>query len=213
VQTVQVTPVQVLDFYFGACLDDVAATRAFLDRWFTVDRAFDAEVDAHLGDAVRHALDGGYGEWVGEARPALALVILLDQLPRNIFRGTARAFAGDARAREVALHAFAQGHDDALSLTERIILHTPLEHAEDLALQERCVAGYEALHAAADPAWHPITSAALKAGHDHRAVVRRFGRFPHRNALLGRACTPEETAYLAENRSAWGQGAADLEQA
>ncbi|MGE0487154.1 MAG: DUF924 family protein [Gammaproteobacteria bacterium] len=208
----QVTPVQVLDFYFGTRLDDVAAARACLDRWFTFDRAFDAEVDARLGAAVRHALDGGFGEWRGEARSALALVVLLDQLPRNIFRGTARAFAGDARARAVALQAFEDGHDHALSLTERIILHMPLEHAEDLALQERCVAGYEALHAAADPAWHPITSAALKAGHDHRAVIRRFGRFPHRNVLLGRECTAEETAYLAENRSAWGQGAADLEK-
>ncbi|MCB1747303.1 MAG: DUF924 domain-containing protein [Gammaproteobacteria bacterium] len=209
----QVTPAQVLDFYFGTRLDDVAAMRACLDRWFTVDRAFDAAIDAQFGDAVRHALDGGYPEWVDEARPALALVVLLDQLPRNIFRGSGRAFAGDARARTVALQAFEQGHDQVLSLTERIILHMPLEHAEDLALQDRCVAGYEALHAAADPAWHPITSAALKAGYDHRAVIRRFGRFPHRNLLLGRACTAEETAYLAENRSAWGQGAADLEDA
>jgi uncharacterized protein (DUF924 family) len=95
---------------------------------------------------------------------------------------------------------------------EQVFLYLPLEHAEDLALQERCVAGQEALRAAATPDFVSLMDEVVAAGHGHREVIARFGRFPHRNALLGRPSTPEEVAWLAENRHGWGQGAADLER-
>ncbi|MEQ8663062.1 MAG: DUF924 family protein, partial [Gammaproteobacteria bacterium] len=98
-----------------------------------------------------------------------------------------------------------------LAPLEQVFFYMPLEHAEDIALQERCVAGYTALRAAATPDFESLMDEVLAAGHAHHAVVARFGRFPHRNAVLGRSSTAAERAWLAENRHGWGQGAADLE--
>lgn len=163
------------------------------ERWFDpdpmLDRTLEARYGAWIGDAAEGRLDG----WRATARGSLALVILLDQLPRNVWRGTPRAFAHDARAREVARAALAAGHDLALDRETRLFLYLPLEHSEDPADQERCVALVAAL---GDPEQldHAVR---------HRDVVARFGRFPHRNAALGRASTPEETAFLREPGSAF----------
>lgn len=203
------TPAEVLTFWFAAPVDEVTAMEARMKTLFTVDPMFDAKVRMHCGATVEQALAGELDAWSLDVRGLLALVILLDQMPRNIHRGTARAFAGDARACRHALSGLARGWDRELSIVERIFLHLPLEHAEDLALQARCVAGYEALHAAAPPAWRGLTAASLQAGRDHHAVIACFGRFPHRNAALGRDTTSAEAAWLAEHPHGWGQAPAD----
>ncbi|MEQ8234861.1 MAG: DUF924 family protein [Gammaproteobacteria bacterium] len=205
------TPAEVLDTWFAGDVGDASAMQARIAKLFTVDPAFDEELRGAYAPLVEQALAGALDDWIGECRSALALVILLDQLPRNLFRGSARAFAGDARAQRVALHAFAAGFDRALAPIEQVFFYMPFEHAEDMHLQERCVAGYEALRRSATPEFVTLMDEVVAAGHAHRAVVARFGRFPHRNDALGRASTVAERAWLAENRHGWGQGAADLE--
>jgi len=202
----------VLQTWFAGDVNDAAVMQVRMDKLFSVDPAFDEALRASFAPLVERALDGALDGWAAAARGALALIVLLDQLPRNLFRGSARAFAGDARARHIALQAFAVGHERLLAPVERVFLYLPLEHAEDLALQERCVAGQEALRAAARPDFAALMDQVVAAGHAHREIVARFGRFPHRNLLLGRPSTPEELAWLAENRHGWGQGAADLER-
>ncbi len=163
-------------------------------RWFKKDDAFDAEVKTNLGRAYRLAAMGALDTWKESAIGCLALVILLDQVPRNLFRGDARAFATDADARLVTRHALERGFDRALSQSERLFLYLPLEHSEDLGDQEDCCR----LTAALDeqPEWHDY---ALR----HRDVIARFGRFPHRNAILGRPSTREEEEFLTEPGSSF----------
>ena len=178
-------PADVLAFWF-------APGRA--DKWFERDEGFDAEVRETLGPLCRQALDGGLDHWGETARGTLALIILLDQVPRNLFRGEARAFAGDERALALAKRALARGLDQDLAVEERVFLYMPLEHCEALADQELCVALMSGLEG--DPKWLDY---ALR----HRDIIARFGRFPHRNALLGRASTPEEEAFLGEPGSSF----------
>ena len=161
-------------------------------RWFRRDEAFDAVLRARFGDLQRAAVEGGFEDWEGTARGALALVLLVDQLPRNLHRGAAAAFAGDARARAVADRALARGYDHEVGPDLAVFFIMPFEHAEDAAAQARAVALFEA-HVAAhgDPRRH------LRYARLHAALIARFGRFPHRNAALGRESTPEELAYLA----------------
>mgnify|MGYP003700538605 FL=1 len=207
-------PRAVRDFWFGdGALDDPAYVAARINVWFRTDFAFDAELRERFGALVEHARRGGCREWLADPQSAVALVIVLDQLPRNIYRGQATAFASDAAARDVARRVLDAGSAVAsLSLIERVFLYMPFEHAEDLALQDFCVAGYRALHAAAPPAFKASMISCVEAGEAHRDVIRRFGRFPHRNPIVGRESTPEELAW-AEGHHGWGQGAAVLMRA
>jgi uncharacterized protein (DUF924 family) len=175
----------ILDFWFG----DRSGERA---EWFRKDPAFDEAIRARFGAAVDAAIAGGYAAWTDTPRGTLALVILLDQFTRNIFRGTPRMFAGDARALALAQAAVAAGSDRALGAYERMFLYLPFEHAEDAAMQERSLALFGRLAEEAG------LRSQLEWAEKHAAVIRRFGRYPHRNASLGRASTPEETAFLAE---------------
>lgn len=161
-------------------------------RWWRKDPAFDAEVrDRFL--ALHDAVDRGECEdWLATSRGSLAYAIVLDQLSRNMFRGTARMFASDARAREAARRALDRGNDRALSTDERMFLFMPFMHSEDAADQDRCIA----LFASAVPDH-------LRFAEQHRAIIRRFGRFPHRNALLGRESTAEEQEFLQQPGSSF----------
>jgi len=156
------------------------------ERWFVRDAAFDAQcraqfIDAHLA-ASRRELDG----WMADADGALALVLLLDQIPRNIFRGNARSYATDPLARHHAAGAIDAGFDREVDPALRIFFYMPFEHSEELADQQRAVALTTAL---GDANFSRYAIA-------HRDVIARFGRFPHRNAALGRTNTPEEQAWL-----------------
>jgi uncharacterized protein (DUF924 family) len=169
--------------------------------WFGADPAFDAECRERFGVAVEAAAQGRHAEWAATARGRLALVILLDQMPRNIFRGSGRAFAYDEAARALVLEGLDRGDDGALSAVERGFFYLPLEHAEDAGLQALSVRCFTRLHEEAPAAERGMTASFLDYAERHRRVIERFGRFPHRNVLLGRESTPEERAFLASKEA------------
>jgi uncharacterized protein (DUF924 family) len=156
------------------------------DKWFKKDSTFDAEIMARFAETQRAAAAGALSAWADTAEGALALLILLDQFPRNMFRGEARAFATDAQARAAAESAIARGFDQAVPAAERMFFYLPFEHSESMADQERCIALMRATGDADLVKWAQL----------HADIIRRFGRFPHRNMVLGRATTPEEQAFL-----------------
>ena len=180
----------ILEFWFEG------DRTTFRPRWFRADAAFDAAIAGRFGGLLAPAGAGAFDAWATTPAGALALVILLDQFPRNLRRGSAAAFALDPRARAVARAAVLRDRLDlALTATERGFLYLPFAHAEAMPEQDLSVALFEGLRD--DP-----VSAAPGGGIDqawrHRTVIARFGRFPHRNAALGRRETPAETAYLAQ---------------
>ena len=196
----------VLDFWFGDCTEDPRRIESRIHLWFRTDPATDEAIRERFGPRIEQALAGGLDRWAEEPRGRLALVLLLDQFTRNVFRRSARAFAGDARALALAREGFARGDDEVLHPIERAFLGLPLEHAEDVAVQalsvERARLNLEA--APRGPLRHHLGEF-LKAAEEHAATVRRFGRYPHRNAVLGRESTPQEAAWLADGGKGWGQ--------
>ena len=175
---------EILAFWFGE-----PGSPAFgrpRGEWFRKDAEFDAQIRSRFLASVEAALAGELAEWANDPSGLLALVILLDQFPRNMFRGTARAFATDGLARAIAYHAFVMDFADAFELPLKRFFFLPMMHSEDAADQLFCV-NMLSLENDLD---------GLKSGKEHRAIIERFGRFPHRNAVLGRVSTPEETAFL-----------------
>lgn len=160
--------------------------------WFEKDPAFDAEIRARFLPLYENAAAGALARWQASPGDCLALVVALDQFPRNMFRGSARAFAADPLALATAKHAIARGHDRAMLSVERQFLYLPLEHSESLADQERC------LQLMREIAVFPETADLPRWAQAHLDIIRRFGRFPHRNAALGRDSTPAEVAFLKE---------------
>jgi uncharacterized protein (DUF924 family) len=185
----------LIDFWFGP---PSAPTRfEQRDVWFRVDPAFDAQCRAQFGALRERAAAGDCADWALEAEPGLALILLLDQLPRNFFRGSAEAFATDAQAREAARAVLGRGFDRSLPASWRQFVYLPFEHSEDLADQELSV------KLAAGLAGDSAFARALDYAQRHHAIIARFGRFPHRNAALGRTSTPEEEAFLKEPNSSF----------
>ncbi|HMK81438.1 MAG TPA: DUF924 family protein [Xanthobacteraceae bacterium] len=170
------TPEEVLTFW----------REAGPDRWFEKDEAFDNSIRARFLGTYEAAAWGDLAGWEASAEGALALVIVLDQFPRNMFRGSARMYAADERARWAANLALKRGYDLDVPAEMRGFLFLPFQHSEDLADQNR---GVELYRAAGD-------EENLKHAIEHRDIIRRFGRFPHRNAILGRATTAQEQAFL-----------------
>jgi uncharacterized protein (DUF924 family) len=172
-------------------------------EWFQKDDAFDRQIALRFGALIALALDGGLTEWDAEGAPSrLARILLLDQFTRNVHRGTPLAFAGDALALAAARHMVDSGQDLALPPLQRAFVYLPFEHAEDMAMQERAVALYTRMdndeRATAPAATAKGIAGMLDYALRHREVIRRFGRFPHRNAILGRASTADEEAYLRQ---------------
>lgn len=178
----------VLAFWFGA--DPSLEGRRAL--WFGKDAATDALIRERFLPTHEAAARGDLDAWLDMPTSALALVVVLDQFPRNMFRDTPAAFATDARALDCARRVLERGWDAALSPAERMFLYLPFEHSEDLVDQRRSVKLFAALDAV------PGMADALDYALAHYCVIRRFGRFPHRNAILGRPSTAEETAFLAQ---------------
>lgn len=188
----------LLDWWFGLSSQaaEVAAQKHGL--WFAKRTTQDAEARERFGVFVDAALAGGLDDWCAEPDGWLALLLLLDQLPRMIHRDTPRAFAGDARARALALAGLAEGREAQLPAIRQVFVYLVLEHGEDLALQDEAVRRFRQLHEQAAPGEQAAFAGFLYYAERHRAVVARFGRFPHRNAILGRPSTPEEQAFLKE---------------
>lgn len=160
--------------------------------WFEKDRAFDEEIRARFGSAVHEAQLGGLAEWRSSAEGALALLLLIDQFARNLYRGTAKAFLGDALAREIASEAIARGFDKRYPFPDRLFFYLPFEHCETLANQDRFIA----LLTGCLREFGDVAAEYLEYGHKHRRIIARFGRFPHRNEALGRETTEAEAEFL-----------------
>ncbi len=184
-------PQDVLDFWFGAPGSaEFGQARAL---WFRKDSDFDATIAQTFGPTVEAALAGQLRDWDAAPHASLARLIVLDQFTRNMFRDTPKAFAGDALALPAASVMVERGFDAALPPVQRGFVYLPFEHAEDLAQQQRCVALYTAL-AEQDTSMQSMLDYAIR----HRDVIQRFGRFPHRNNILGRPSTSEELEFLKQ---------------
>lgn len=182
---------EILAFWFGA--PDEAVYGQPRPAWFRKDEQFDAQIRTRFLSDVEAAIAGQRGDWANDPRGALALLILLDQFPRNLFRNEAGAFSGDALALELARRAVDLGWDRACLPIQRVFVYLPFEHSESLADQERSLALFSALGAE-----HLALATYVDYAHRHHEVIVRFGRFPHRNAALGRPSTPAELDYLAQ---------------
>jgi uncharacterized protein (DUF924 family) len=188
--------------WFGGEADDAAAERQS-KLWWSKSAELDAGLAARFAPMVEAARAGKLDWWTDTAQGTLALILLTDQLPRNIYRGTAAAFASDPMARGIAVAGIERGMDLQLQPIERAFFYLPLEHAESMADQDRSVSLYTQLfHEASAPQvdrYRNYLDYALR----HRQVIERFGRFPHRNAIIGRTSTPEEIAFLQEPGSSF----------
>lgn len=182
----QPTPAEVLLFWFGPAAERGKPQK----RWFVKNQAFDREVRERFLSLYEEAAAGKLAHLKANAADCLALIVLLDQFPRNMFRGTARAFATDALALQTARHAVDRGFDSGMLPVERMFVYLPFEHSEALADQDMACELCKPLDA------HPETLDAYRYAVLHRDVIQRFGRFPHRNAILGRASTPQEIEFL-----------------
>ncbi|SDA68298.1 MULTISPECIES: DUF924 family protein [unclassified Janthinobacterium] len=186
----------VLDFWFLP--PDNPGYGQSRAEWFRKDEAFDARIAERFGALIDDALAGGLRAWEATPHGALARLIVLDQLTRNVHRGTPRAFAGDAQALALAQSLTEQGLDQQLPPMLRAFAYLPFEHAEDLAMQARAVELFQLL-SQAQPGFESMLDYAQR----HQEVIARFGRFPHRNAILGRPSTPQEVAFLRQPGSSF----------
>jgi uncharacterized protein (DUF924 family) len=196
-------PDAVLRFWFGESAGSPETARRQSALWWSKQPAIDTTIRRQFAPLVQAAGFGRFAEWQNTARGTLALIITLDQFPRNLFRGSPRAFAYDAQAREAAIALIRTGEHRQLRLIERVFVYLPLEHSEIPAHQDECVALFEALYDEAPEEEKAVFAGYVDFAHRHRDIVRRFGRFPHRNAALGRASTPEESAFLLQPGSSF----------
>ena len=196
---------QVIEFWFGQLplQPDSLADRQKL--WYGFDAATDTLIRDRFGALVDAAVAGSHGSWEKQALSRLALIIVLDQFTRNIHRGRAGAFAGDARALRLALDAIDRGMDRQVDLIPRGFFYLPLQHSEDLAVQARAVLMAEQFDAECEAAFENFSADQASYAREHRDVIARFGRFPHRNKALDRQSTAEELAYLADEPPTYGQ--------
>lgn len=196
------TPQSLHEYWFGGVADDEAGQRQSR-LWWGKDGAVDAELTERFGSLVTAARSGRLEAWNSNAQGRLALILLTDQLPRNIFRGTPEAFASDPLARQLCLAGLERGDDKALKPIERVFFYLPLEHSESMPDQDHAVRLFTALFQAVPQPVMEQYRGFLTFALRHRHVIERFGRFPHRNAILGRQSSPEEEAFLTEPGSSF----------
>lgn len=194
---------EVLAFWFGRAGSDAGVLASHGARWFARDPAFDAVIRERFAPLRADAVAGRLDAWLATPRGRLALILLVDQFSRNLYRGDARAFEHDALARRWSLEGIRGGDDRALRAIERVFFYLPLEHSESLEDQQRAVAMFANLRDEAPAALLGNFSDFLDYAQRHHDVIARFGRFPHRNAVLGRASTAEEAAFLAQPGSSF----------
>lgn len=180
---------QVLDFWFQELTPE---------QWFRADSELDQRIRERFADLVERVWEGEHDGWAVSPRGRLALVLALDQFPRNIYRGTARSFAYDTKALALALEGIALGVDEQLKPVQRAFFYLPLEHSEEMAVQDRSLERYARLAMQAAPEVKAAFREYLDYAWRHYVIIRRFGRYPHRNEILGRESFPEEKAFLKE---------------
>ncbi len=200
----------VRDFWFGRVPMSEDGLNRRIRFWFGDERSElrqrrDEHIRVRFGALVERAAKGELAAWADGPRRRLSLILLLDQFPRNIHRGSARAFACDSQALALALSGMQSGADAALNVMERIFFYMPLQHAESREVQEESVAAYRRLLAEVPEELRGPFSGALRSAENHRAIIERFGRFPHRNHALGRQSTAEELEWLRTGGASFGQ--------
>lgn len=186
---------RVLDFWFGSEPDDAIVAKQKAGLWWGGNPAMDDDIRARFGGVV-DKMPAERPDWTGTPRGMLATIILMDQFPRNVYRGTPRAFGFDGLARDSCRQALAQAVDGRLRLIERVFVYLPLEHSESRADQDDSVKLFSGLVHEAAAEVKELFAGYLRYAERHREIIVRFGRFPHRNRILGRASTDEEVAFL-----------------
>lgn len=198
----------VLSYWFGEELDDPEVVAKQYKRWFVASKDVDQVLRDRFTGLLEQADRGECDDWRQDPKSTLALILLFDQFPRNMFRGSARAFSFDEKARALAEECIQNGWDRRLHPLEAAFVYLPLEHSEDIVDQNRCVELYSSLRLRVPVGMEEMFAGFLEYGILHRDIIARFGRFPHRNAVLERESSDEERAYLASDDHAFGQIAA-----
>ncbi|MCB9639642.1 MAG: DUF924 domain-containing protein [Myxococcales bacterium] len=189
---------EILWFWFGRISPEGEVADDKRTRWFRGGEEFDQEIAELFDEDMEAAAEGAYDTWRETPRGCVALCLLLDQFTRNVYRGQPQAFAQDPKACEIALACIEDGSWRDVRPIERVFLLLPLEHAESLPLQERCVDLFRALEQEVPAEQRSLYTSFRDYAEQHHALIARFGRFPYRNEVLGRASTPEEVAFLRE---------------
>jgi len=197
------SPAEVLTYWFGALQSDSEFPEEKAKMWFAGGEEVDRYIRTNFLHALKRAICGDLDEWQKDARSALALVILLDQFSRNIFRDSPQMFAQDKKALEIALDAIDHGYDTAIKPVEAIFFYMPLEHSEDIKIQEKSLALFNAVVERAPAATQFPMQNALDYAKQHYDIIKRFGRYPHRNDILGRQSTAEELEFLKQPGKTW----------
>jgi uncharacterized protein (DUF924 family) len=195
---------ELINHWFADTLDDPSAIPGRMSWWFSADTERDRLIASLFGNLVTECAASRHHRWLDDPAGRLAMIIALDQLPRNLYRGTPRAFDNDSYTAALCLAATHTGQDKALKPVQRAFLYMPLQHFEDLQAQEAGVQLYEQL-AVDNPEWPVFADRFTAFARLHRDIVARFGRFPHRNVILNRESTPEEAEYLAGDAPSFGQ--------
>ena len=197
---------KIVAFWLGSSLENSKAAFSRKDWWYKGGRPVDEDIRARFGNLVPQACARQLMAWQTTPDGALALILLLDQFTRNLYRNTPQAYAGDACAFEVVTQAIDKELDITLPPVSRIWFYHPFHHAEDVEDQDRGLVLLNEIRQEASAEWQPYVEQSIKGWTRHRNIVARFGRFPHRNAVLSRNSTDEELIFLKTNSEAFGQG-------
>ena len=199
------TPDGILEFWFEGAAEDPSKAMQRSAFWFQADAGVDEDISRRFSASLRCAARGDLAAWEQAAPSCLALVILLDQFPRNIYRGMAEAFQHDPKALDVATRGVEAGYLEQFSPVEQWMFILPFEHCEDISVQRVGIELFEGIVDRAGTEWEPSTRGSLDFARRHLEIIERFGRFPHRNDVLGRESTAAEQAYLVDGGESFGQ--------
>jgi uncharacterized protein (DUF924 family) len=198
-------PDELLAYWFEDATMDPSRAERRRRFWFAPDPEVDASITRRFSNLAARAARGELDAWEAEPRSCLALILLLDQLPRSLHRGSAAAFAQDARALEVAARGVSRGHLRSLEPLEQVFFLMPFEHSEEREVQHQCLRHFDGILAGAPETWLATLEDFRGYAAGHAEIVERFGRFPHRNPILGRPSTPAEREYLESGGERFGQ--------
>ena len=197
---------KILSFWFKEQELSAPQIDRRMDIWFGEDPVFDHEIEKEFSDDIELASAGKLDHWAAEPRGRLALILLIDQFRRNIYRNTARAFSKDKLALKLCVEGAVEKKDKGLSPIQKVFFYMPLQHAESAKVQAKAVDLFQRLADSVSPTYQETFLTVAQFAELHKDIIDRFGRFPHRNKLLGRDNTPEEDEYLAGDSPDFGQG-------
>jgi len=197
---------EILSFWFKEQELSAPQIDRRMDTWFGQDPVFDHELEKEFADDVERACQGELDHWAAEPRGRLALIILIDQFRRNIYRNTKKAFAMDKLALKLCVEGAMEKKDKGLSPIQKVFFYMPLQHAESTRVQAKSVELFTRLAQSVSPTYQETFLTIAQFAELHKDIIDQFGRFPHRNKLLGRENTPEENEYLASDSPNFGQG-------